>query len=98
MKKTKLTTDARFFIAMRMTEILMESAHAISSTHEQLLWPHDDGDIICDLSEKCITCMGDDYPPMLIKKLIDVCEHFDMELNFHVCSCPTCSASRNQHN
>lgn len=98
MKKTKLETSVKFFIAMRMTEILMESAHAISSTHEQLLWPHDEGDIILDFESKCITCMGDDYPAMLIKKLIDVCEHYDMELNFHICNCPNCSASRNQHN
>lgn len=98
MKQTKLPLEARFFLAMRMTEILKESAHAISSTREQLLWPHDDGDIIVDFASKCITCMGDDYSPMLLSKLIDVCEHFEIELNLHICECPTCVATRKQYN
>jgi hypothetical protein len=98
MKQKEFPLEARFFLAMRMTEILKESAHAISATREQLLWPHDDGDIIVDFAAKCITCMGSDYSPMLLSKLIDVCEHFEIELNIHSCECPTCTAMRNQYN
>ena len=80
MKKTKLTMDTKFFLAMRMTEILEETADAISTTYEQILWNHADGEIALDFADRSINLLGDDYHPIIIKKFLDICEHYDFEL------------------
>ena len=98
MKKTKLTMDTKFFIAMRMTEILEETADAISTTYEQILWNHVDGEIALDFADKSINLLGDEYHPFIIKQFLDICEHYDFELIYHTCQCENCKAERNQHN
>ena len=98
MKKTKLSLDTKFFLISRMTEILKESADAVSTTYEQVLWNHDDGEIALDFADRTINLLGNAYHPFIIKCFLDICEHYDFELIYHTCQCENCRAERNQHN
>jgi hypothetical protein len=83
---------------MVITEMLEQSAEAISSTHQQILWSHCDGDIILDFDDRTIKMNGTEYHPILLKKLLDVCANNNFEMVFHTCLCQKCTAERNQHN
>ena len=98
MKKPKVDLATKFFMAMRMTEILESAGDAISDTHQQLLWHHEDGDIMLDFSNRTISVIGNEHHPLIIAHFLQVCEHYDFELNVHTCDCSKCKEQRSQYN
>ena len=98
MKQPKLRTDIKFFIAMRITETLETAADAMSTTFKQLLWHHEDGDIIVDFDDRSINIFNPEHDEEIIEALSAICDTYEFDLNIHNCQCANCRAARQQYN
>lgn len=98
MKQLKLRTDIKFFIAMRMTEIIGTAADAISTTYNQLLWYDEDGDIIVDFDDRSVNVFNPEHNSDIIQALRMICDDYDFELNKFSCQCGKCNPARQQYN
>jgi hypothetical protein len=94
-KQSKVSTATKFFMAMRITEILEQCGDAISDTHEQVLWHHVNGNIILDFADQTINLASDEHHPIIFAHLLDICAHYGFEMNVITCQCPNCQAHRN---
>jgi hypothetical protein len=102
MKNKKMSISDKMFMSMAITEVLEQSAHAITHCLTAIKWNHARGEIMVNFDEKHIVFFDSEHHPIIIAAMANIAEQRGFELLFvgddEECDCANCKAERVKHN